>query len=241
MFIIFKKEVSTFFNSLIAYIVIGVFLLMTGLMFWLYPDTNILDYGYAEMDAFFQIAPFILLFFVPAVTMRMLSEEIKSGTIELLFTKPLSVWDIVLGKFLSCVFIIALALLPTLIYYVSIYKLGNPVGNVDSAAVFGSYFGLLLLSSVYAAVGIFMSSLTKNQVVAFLLAAVCSYILFVGIEQFSALFSGSIQFFLSYLGLSFHYNSIGKGIVDSRDVIYFVSLSVFFLLLTLLSLNTIRK
>jgi ABC-2 type transport system permease protein len=241
MFIIFKKEVSTFFNSLIVYIVIGVFLLLTGLMFWLYPDTNILDYGYAEMDAFFQIAPFILLFFVPAVTMRMLSEEIKSGTIELLFTKPLSVWDIVFGKFLSCVFIIALALLPTLIYYVSIYKLGNPVGNVDSAAVFGSYFGLILLSSVYAAVGIFMSSLTKNQVVAFLLAAVCSYILFVGIEQFSALFSGSVQFFLSYLGLSFHYNSIGKGIVDSRDVIYFVSVSVFFLLLTLLSLNTIRK
>lgn len=241
MFIIFKKEVSTFFNSLIAYIVIGVFLLLTGLMFWLYPDTNILDYGYAEMDAFFQIAPYILLFFVPAVTMRMLSEEIKSGTIELLFTKPLSVWDIVFGKFLSCVFIIVLALLPTLIYYFSIYKLGNPVGNVDSASVFGSYFGLVLLASVYAAVGIFMSSLTKNQVVAFLLAAVCSYILFVGIEQFSALFSGSIQFFLSYLGLSFHYNSIGKGIVDSRDVIYFVSVSVFFLLLTLLSLNTIRK
>lgn len=241
MFIIFKKEVSTFFNSLIAYIVIGVFLLLTGLMFWLYPDTNILDYGYAEMDAFFQIAPYILLFFVPAVTMRMLSEEIKSGTIELLFTKPLSVWDIVFGKFLSCVFIIVLALLPTLIYYFSIYKLGNPAGNVDSASVFGSYFGLVLLASVYAAVGIFMSSLTKNQVVAFLLAAVCSYILFVGIEQFSALFSGSIQFFLSYLGLSFHYNSIGKGIVDSRDVIYFVSVSVFFLLLTLLSLNTIRK
>ena len=241
MFIIFKKEVSTFFNSLIAYIVIGVFLLLTGLMFWLYPDTNILDYGYAEMDAFFQIAPYILLFFVPAVTMRMLSEEIKSGTIELLFTKPLSVWDIVFGKFLSCVFIIVLALLPTLIYYFSIYKLGNPIGNVDSASVFGSYFGLVLLASVYAAVGIFMSSLTKNQVVAFLLAAVCSYILFVGIEQFSALFSGSIQFFLSYLGLSFHYNSIGKGIVDSRDVIYFVSVSVFFLLLTLLSLNTIRK
>ena len=241
MFIIFKKEVSTFFNSLIVYIVIGVFLLLTGLMFWLYPDTNILDYGYAEMDAFFQIAPYILLFFVPAVTMRMLSEEIKSGTIELLFTKPLSVWDIVFGKFLSCVFIIVLALLPTLIYYFSIYKLGNPIGNVDSASVFGSYFGLVLLASVYAAVGIFMSSLTKNQVVAFLLAAVCSYILFVGIEQFSALFSGSIQFFLSYLGLSFHYNSIGKGIVDSRDVIYFVSVSVFFLLLTLLSLNTIRK
>lgn len=241
MFIVFKKEVSTFFNSLIAYIVIGVFLLLTGLMFWLYPDTNILDYGYAEMDVFFQITPYVLLFFVPAVTMRMLSEEIKSGTIELLFTKPISVWDIVFGKFLSCVFIIVLALLPTLIYYFSIYKLGNPAGNVDSASVFGSYFGLMLLASVYASVGIFMSSVTKNQVVAFLLAAVCSYILFVGIEQFSALFSGSIQFFLSYLGLSFHYNSIGKGIVDSRDVIYFVSVSVFFLLLTLLSLNTIRK
>jgi ABC-2 type transport system permease protein len=241
MFIIFKKEISTFFNSLIAYIVIGVFLLLTGLMFWLYPETNILDYGYAEMDTFFQIVPYILLFFVPAISMRMFSEEIKSGTLELLFTKPISVWDIVFGKFLSCVFIIVLALLPTLIYYLSLYRLGNPVGNIDSASVFGSYFGLILLASVYAAVGIFMSSLTKNQVVAFLLAAICSYILFVGVEQFSALFSGSFQFYLSYLGLSFHYNSIGKGIVDSRDVVYFVSISAFFLFLTLLSLNTIRK
>ncbi len=241
MLSIFKKEVSTFFNSLIAYIVIGVFLLLTGLMFWLYPDTNILDYGYAEMDTFFQVTPFILLFFVPAITMRMFSEEIKSGTIELLFTKPVSVWGIVLGKFLSCLFIIVLALLPTLVYYFTIYEIGNPVGNIDSAAVLGSYFGLVLLAAVYAAVGVYMSSITKNQVVAFLLTAIACYVLFVGIDQFSGLFSGSVEYILSYLGLSFHYSSIGKGVIDTRDVLYFVSISAVFLLLTLFSLNTIRR
>lgn len=241
MLSIFKKEVSTFFNSLIAYIVIGVFLLLTGLMFWLYPDTNILDYGYAEMDTFFQVTPFVLLFFVPAITMRMFSEEIKSGTIELLFTKPVSVWNIILGKFFSCVFIIVLALLPTLVYYFTIYEIGNPVGNIDSAAVFGSYFGLVLLAGVYAAVGVYMSSITKNQVVAFLLTAIACYVLFVGIDQFSGLFSGSVQYILSYLGLSFHYSSIGKGVIDTRDILYFISISAVFLLLTLFSLNTIRR
>lgn len=238
---IFRKEVSSFFNSLIAYIVIGVFLLLTGLMFWLYPDTNILDYGYAEMNTFFQVCPYLLMVFVPAVTMRMFSEEIKSGTLELLFTKPISVWNIILGKYFSCLFIIVLALLPTLIYYITVYNLGNPVGNIDSAAVFGSYFGLILLVSVYVAVGVFTSSITKNQVVAFLLAIISSYILFSGIEQFSNLFSGSFQYILSFVGLSFHYSSIGKGVVDSRDVVYFVTLTLVFLFLTLLSLNSFRK
>lgn len=241
MISILKKEVASFFNSLIAYIVIGVFLLLMGLMFWLYPATNILDYGYAEMDMFFQVAPFVLLFFVPAVTMKMLSEEIKSGTLELLFTKPISVLDIVLGKFFSCLVITLLALLPTFIYYISIYNLGNPIGNIDSAAVFGSYFGLILLAAVYCAVGIFMSSLTKSQVVAFLLSALVCYILFVGLGQFAALFSGSVEYLISYFGLDFHYNSLGKGVLDSRNILFLLSISISFLLLTLLSLKTIRK
>lgn len=241
MWSIFRKEVSAFFNSLIAYIVIGVFLLLNGLLFWLYPETNILDYDYAEMDSFFQLCPYILLFFVPAITMRMFSEELRSGTIEFLMTRPVSLWAIIGGKYLSCIFIILLALAPTLIYYISLYQLGNPQGNIDSASVAGSYFGLLLLASVYAAAGLFMSSVTRNQVVAFLLAAVVCYILFAGFEQLSGLFSGVTQYFLSYIGLSFHYSSLGKGIIDSRDVVYFVSVSLIFLVLTLLSLNNIRK
>lgn len=241
MWSVFSREVSAFFNSLIAYIVIGVFLLLNGLLFWLYPETNILDYGYAEMDGFFRLCPYILLFFVPAITMRMFSEELKSGTIEFLFTRPVSVPAIIGGKYFSCIFIIVLALAPTLIYYISLYKLGNPEGNIDSAAVAGSYFGLVLLAAVYAAAGLFMSSVTRNQVVAFLLAAIVCYILFAGFEQLSGLFSGIIQYALSYLGLSFHYSSLGKGIIDSRDVIYFVSVALVFLVLTLLSLNNIRK
>ena len=241
MWSIFQKEVSVFFNSLIAYLVIGVFLLLNGLLFWLYPDTNILDYGYAEMDGFFQLCPYLLLFFVPAITMRMFSEELRSGTIELLMTRPVSLFSLVAGTYLSCVFIIALALAPTLIYYISLYRLGNPVGNIDSAAVAGSYFGLLLLASVYAAAGLFLSSVTKNQVIAFLLTAGVCYILFAGLGQLSGLFSGPLQFGLSYAGLAFHYNSLGKGVIDSRDVLWMVSFSMLFLVFTLWSLNNIRK
>ncbi len=241
MWSIFKKEVSSFFNSLIAYMVIGVFLLMNGLLFWLYPDTNILDYGYADMDGFFRLCPYLLLFFVPAITMRMFSEERRSGTIEFLMTRPVSLSAIIGGKYLSCVFIVVLALLPTLIYYLSLYRLGNPVGNIDSAAVAGSYFGLVLLASVYAAVGLFLSSVTRNQVVAFLLTALVCYILFIGFEQLSGLFTGAVQYLVAYIGLAFHYNSLGKGIIDSRDVLWLVSLSLIFLVCTLLSLNNIRK
>ncbi len=241
MWSIFKKEVSSFFNSLIAYMVIGVFLLMNGLLFWLYPDTNILDYGYADMDGFFRLCPYLLLFFVPAITMRMFSEELRSGTMEFLLTRPVSLSAIIGGKYLSCVFIIGLALLPTLIYYLSLYRLGNPVGNIDSAAVVGSYFGLVLLASVYAAVGLFLSSVTRNQVVAFLLTALVCYILFIGFDQLSGLFTGAVQYGVAYVGLAFHYNSLGKGIIDSRDVLWLVSLSLIFLVLTLLSLNNIRK
>lgn len=241
MLTILKKELSSFFNSLTAYIVIGVFLILMGLMFWVYPNTNILDYGYAEMDTFFQFTPYFMLFFVPAITMRMFSEEIKSGTIELLFTKPISVFKIILGKYFSCVCIIFLALLPTLVYYISLYKIGNPEGNIDSAAVVGSYFGLILIGAVYAAIGLFMSALTKNQVVAFLLSACVCYLLFVGLEQVSSLFSGSLEYLIGYLSLGFHYNSLGKGLIDSRNIIYLLSVCALFLLLTQFSLYKLRK
>ncbi len=241
MWSIFRKEFAGFFNSLIAYVVIGVFLLLVGLLFWFYPESNILDYGYAEMDSFFSLVPYILLFFVPAVTMRMFSEEIKSGTLELLLTRPLSLWHIIVGKYFACVVIVLLALVPTVVYYVSIYFLGNPVGNIDSAVVFGSYFGLLLLASVYAAIGLFMSSLTKNQVVAFLLTAALGFVLFSGFSQAALLFSGDLYYYLSFFSLSTHYSSLGRGFIDSRDVVFLVSVSIIFLVFTFLAINRIRK
>ena len=184
MLSIFKKEVSSYFNSLIAYIVIGVFLLLTGLMLWMYPNSNVLDYGYAEMTSFFDFCPYIFLLLIPAVTMRMFSEEFRTGTVELLFTKPVSLWNIILGKYLAALFILVLAILPTIVYFASIYLLGNPKGNIDSASVFGSYFGLILLAAAYAAIGIFTSTLSKNQVVAFILAAIISYFFYDGLGCF---------------------------------------------------------
>jgi ABC-2 type transport system permease protein len=241
MFTIFKKEVATFFNSLIGYIVIGVFLLLVSLILWVYPASNLLDYGYAEMNTFFDFCPYIFLFLIPAVTMRMFSEEFRSGTIELLFTKPISLNGIIYGKFLASIFIIFLALLPTLIYYFSIYLLGNPVGNVDSASVVGSYFGLLLLATSYASIGIFTSSITKNQVVAFILAATLCYFFYDGLSQLASIFRGSAQYYINFLGLNFHYSALGKGLLDSQNVIYLGSFAVIFLVFTNLALQKNKK
>lgn len=237
MLIILKKEFFAFLNSLIAYIVIGVFLLLTGLVVWIYPDSNVLDYGYADLTSFFELCPYILILISPAITMRMLSEEFRTGTIELLFTKPLSTADIVTGKFLAALSILVLALIPTLIYYFSIYQLGNPVGNVDSASVAGSYFGLVLLASAYSAIGIFTSSLTSNQVVAFIIAAALSYFFYDGIHQLAQLFRGSAQYYTDYFSLSFHYSSLGRGVIDSRNLIFLLSFVVVFIMGTILILD----
>ncbi|MFY7888757.1 MAG: ABC transporter permease subunit, partial [Spirosomataceae bacterium] len=209
MFQIFKKEINAFLSSLIGYIVIGVFLTATGLFVWFFKD-NILDFGYADMSSFFQIAPFVFLFLIPAITMRAFSEEVKSGTIELLLTKPLTAWQIVLGKYLACCVLILLALLPTLLYYYSVYQLGNPQGNVDSAAVFSSYLGLFLLGCVFASMGIFSSSLTDSQVTAFVIAFVLCLVLYYAISSFAALpFMGSFGYVLSKLGLDYQYDALG--------------------------------
>jgi ABC-2 type transport system permease protein len=241
MFSIFKKEVSSYFNSLIAYIVIGVFLLLTSLMLWMYPNTSVLDYGYAEMTSFFDFCPYLFLLLIPAVTMRMFSEEFRTGTVEFLITKPISLWGIILGKYLAALCILVLAILPTLVYFASIYLLGNPKGNIDSASVIGSYFGLILLAAAYAAIGVFTSTLSKNQVVAFILAAVISYFFYDGLGQIAALFRGSVQYYLNYCGLDFHYSSLGKGMFDSRNVVYLMSFSGIFLVFTNVLLRKSRK
>ncbi|MCY7349808.1 MAG: gliding motility-associated ABC transporter permease subunit GldF [Cytophagaceae bacterium] len=233
MFAIFWKEVSSFLSSLIGYIVMGVFLTAMGLLVWVFPDTSVLNYGYAELSTLFSLSPYVFLFLVPAITMRAFAEERRGGTLELLLTKPLTDWQLVLGKFLACWFLILLTLLPTLIYYISVYRLGNPAGNIDSAEVAGSYLGLLLLGGVFAAIGVFTSSLTDNQIVAFLLGVFVCFLLYVGISAIAGLeFWGGAGFYLSQMGLDVQYSALGRGLIDSRNVIYLLSWIALGLLLT---------
>ncbi len=241
MISIFRKEVGTFFNGIIGYVVVGVFLLLSGLIIWVYPNSNVLDYGFAELNVFFDFCPYVFLFLIPAVTMRMFAEEFRAGTIELLFTKPISIQNIILGKYFASLFIIILAIIPTVIYYFSIYYLGNPVGNIDSASVLGSYFGLIFLAAAYSSIGIFTSAITKNQVVAFILAAVLCYFFYDGIGQIASIFRGTIEYFITYIGLNFHYISLGKGLIDSRNMLYLFSFSYFFLIITTIFLKRRRQ
>jgi ABC-2 type transport system permease protein len=232
---ILSKELNSFLNSLIAYVVIGVFLIAIGLLMWVFPETSVLEYGYADMDTLFSLGPYVFIFLVPAITMRSFAEEKKAGTIELLITKPLSDWDIIVGKFLACFLLVMGALLPTLVYYFSVYQLGNPVGNVDTPGVTGSYIGLILMGAVFCSVGILASSLTRNQIIAFIIAAFLSFLLFSGFESLSALnIWSSNTLFIKQLGLLEHYESLSRGLIDSRDVIYF--LSVIFIMLSIAKL-----
>ncbi len=233
MYAIFKKEITSFLNSLIAYLVMLVFITFIGLYTWVFSDTSVFNFGFAEMDSLFQFGPVAFLFLVPAVTMRSFAEEKKEGTIELLLTRPLSDWDIILGKFFACLTLVFFALLPTLVYYFSIYLLGNPVGNIDSASVFTSYIGLLLLGAVFTSVGIFASVLTRNQVVAFIIGLLICYILYDGLARIAAVNIWAVQAsFINGLGLGYHYESLSKGLVDSRDVVYFLSVIGIMLLTT---------
>jgi ABC-2 type transport system permease protein len=235
MFYVFSKEFNSFLNSLIAYVVIGVFLTGMGLLMWVFPETSVLDYGYADMDTLFSLGPYVLIFLIPAITMKSFAEEKKAGTMELLLTKPLSDWQIILGKFLAGFALVLFALIPTVLYYYSVFLLGNPVGNIDTPGILGSYVGLTLLGGVFCAVGILASSLTANQIVAFILAAFLCFILFTGFESVSALSTvAGNALLLKQLGISYHYDSLSKGLIDSRDVLYF--LSVIFLMLSITKL-----
>ncbi len=240
MFTLFKKELSSFFSSLIGYLTIVVFLALTGLMLWVFKsDFNILDYGYAGMDGLFIIGPFLYLFLIPAITMRMFAEEKKNGTMELLLTKPLSEMKIIWAKFLAGFALVFISLLPTLVCYFSVVALGDPVGNIDTGSVAGSYIGLLLLGAAFVAIGLFASSITNNQIVAFILAALMSAFMHLGFESIYRMgFLGNADLFVRSLGMSYHYDSISRGVVDSRDVIYFASVIAVFMMATRIVLQS---
>ena len=229
---VLSKEFNSFLNSLIAYVVIGVFLTAIGLLMWVFPETSVLEYGYADMETLFSLGPYVFIFLVPAITMRSFAEEVRGGTLELLLTKPLSDWDIILGKFFACFLLVLLSLLPTVIYYFSVYSLGNPVGNIDTPGVLGSYTGLILLGAVFCSIGIFSSSLTNNQIVSFIIAAFLSYFLFAGFESLSLLNVWSEQALLiKELGLLYHYDALSRGLIDSRNLVYFGSVITLMLLI----------
>lgn len=238
MLTIFKKEVNSFLSSLVAYLVMAVFLTASGLFLWVFPDTSILEYGYAEMGTFFNYSPFVFIFLVPAVTMRSFADEAKAGTIELLLTKPLTSWQVIGGKYLAAVFLIVLTLLPTLVYYFSVVQLGNPTGNVDTAGVMGSYLGLILLGGVFAAIGLYASSLTDSQIVSFLISVFVCFVFYVGLSSLASLdVWGGFGYFLSQIGLDYHYYALGRGLVDTRNLVYLISLTFFFLFLTHLRIS----
>ncbi len=228
---VFRKEFNGFLHSLIAYLVIGIFLTAMGLLIWVFPETSVLDYGYSDLDTLFSMAPYVFIFLIPAITMKSFAEERKLGTLELLLTKPLTDWDIVLGKFFAAFALVVVALLPTLIYYFSIVELGNPVGNIDTAAVVGSYVGLLFLAAIFCAIGIFTSTLSNNQIVAFLLAAFFSFLMYTGFDSLSS-FAGSQALLVKQFGILYHYESLGKGLIDTRDIIYSLSTAGLLLLFT---------
>jgi ABC-2 type transport system permease protein len=236
---IFFKEINSFFSSLIGYIVIGTFLVLMGLLLWVFPEFSILDNNYATLDTLFAVAPMVFTFLIPAVTMRTFAEEKQNGTIELLVTRPISDWQIVSGKFLACFVLVAIAVLPTVLYYFSVYQLGAPVGNIDSGGTIGSYIGLLFLAGAFVAIGVFASSLTNNQIVAFVLATFLSFFVYLAFGLLSRLpiFFGKTDDVVQSLGIEYHYNSISRGSLDTRDVVYFISLITFFLAATVLSLG----
>ncbi len=225
MFAIFKKEINGFFSSLTGYIVIIVFLLINSLFMWIFPgEWNIFDNGYAGLDTLFLLSPWVFLFLVPAVTMRMFAEEKRLGTIELIFSKPITERGIIWGKFLASVSLVLLALLPCLIYYISIYLLGETPGNLDKGGTWGAFIGLFFLASVYASAGIFASSLTDNQVIAFIIAVLICFVLFMGFDSVAYLPGlKNIDEFIIRLGINEHYKSISRGVLDIRDVVYFAS------------------
>jgi ABC-2 type transport system permease protein len=233
MWVIFKKEIRSFLGSFIAYIVIGVFLLLTGLFLWMIKGNNIFDLGVASLQVMFEVAPFILIFLVSAITMRSISEEKRLGTLEILTTKPIHDVQIIVGKFLASVTLILIAIVPTLFYYYAIYNLASPVGNIDTGATMGSYIGLILLAACYASVGMFSSSLTDNQIVALIASMLLNFFFFGVLGMLGDIsWLTNIGKSLEWFGLEFHYDSISRGVIDTRDVIYFLGFIFVFLGLT---------
>ncbi len=219
--------------------VIAVYLIVNGLFLWVFNgEFNILHAGFADLNSYFFLAPWIFIFLIPAITMRSFSEEINTGTLEILKTKPITNWEIILGKYFGALLLVVLAIIPTLIYVYSIFQLGNPVGNIEFGTTFGSLIGLLFLAGTYTSIGIFSSTISKNQIVSFIIAVFISFFLFYGFEAISTFgFVGNLDYILQNIGMSAHFNSISKGVIDTRDLIYFLSVTLIFLVLTHFSLQ----
>lgn len=233
MITIFRKEINIFFSSLIAYIVISVFLIATGLFVWILPDVNVFDFGYASLQELFEIAPWVFMFLIPAITMRSFAEEHSIGTMEILVTKPVSDLEIVLGKYLAGLVLVLFSLIPTLIYFYTIYYFAEPTGNVDIGGTWGSYLGLLLLGSTYVSFGIFASAISNNQIISFILAVFICFIFYALIGWLRG-FSTSSGFdpVLEFLSMKVHFDSLSRGVIDTRDAVYFLSLSALFIFIT---------
>jgi ABC-2 type transport system permease protein len=231
MYSLFIKEIKVFLHSLIGYLVIGVFLTLTGLFLWVFPMAqNVFNRGFADLNGLFTLAPMVFLLLVPAVTMRSFAEENRLGTMEILLTMPISDLKIILAKYLASVVLVIIAILPTLIYGLSIYFLGNPQGNLDTGAIWGSYIGLVFLGAVFASIGIFTSLLTDSQIVAFVTSVLICFAVWMGFDLiYSFAVFGSFGQIIRWLGIDYHYASISRGVIDTRDLLYFLSVIALFL------------
>jgi ABC-2 type transport system permease protein len=232
VFSLLRKEINSFLGSVIGYAVIIVFLAITGLFAWILPGTdfNIVDSGYASLDSLFILAPWVFMFLIPAITMRSFAEENKTGTIELLFTKPFTDFQIVAAKYMAGIILVLFALVPTLIYYLVVNYLASPAGNLDHGGIRGSYVGLFLLGSAYVSIGIFSSCISNNQIISFILAVLITFLFHVGFDFLSTVsYNENLNYVLSQLGMSAHYTSLSRGVIDTRDAVYFISLTFLFL------------
>ncbi|MBE0639920.1 MAG: gliding motility-associated ABC transporter permease subunit GldF [Bacteroidales bacterium] len=240
MITLLKKELRGFLSSLIGFIVIAVFLLTNGLFLWVFAsDFNILDFGFASLDGLFMMAPFVFLFLIPAITMRSFADEHRSGTIEFLLTKPLTDLQIIIAKYFAGVILVVFSVLPTLIYFYSVYQLGLPKGNIDTGGIWGSYIGLLFLGAAFVSIGLFSSSISGNPIVSFIVAVFLSLFTYVGFDFIHSLdLFGTVDLFIKSLGINAHYTSMSRGVIDTRDVVYFVSLIALFILFTKLSIES---
>ena len=240
MIAILNKEIQSFFSSPIGYLVIGIFLVISSLFLFVFNGAyNILDNGFADLKPFFDLAPWIFIFLIPAITMKSFSEEKKQGTMELLLTKPIGIWNLVWGKYLGALILALIALIPSIIYVYTIYQLGDPVGNLDVGATLGSYIGLFLLAATYTAIGIFSSALTQNQITAFIVAVFLCFICFFAFEGLTEYkIFGDSTYGIEYLGINFHYKSMSRGVIDTRDLVYFISLILLFIFLTYFKINS---
>ncbi len=240
---LYFKEIKSFLSSIIGYIFILIYLIASGLFHWIISyNTNLLEGTEADLIPFFNLSPIIFLILIPAITMRSIAEERRTGTIELLFTRPISDLKILLAKYFAGVTLLIIALVPTIIYYISMYYLGSPVGVIDSGATFTSYLGLILMGAAFVAIGIFASSLTSSQIVAFILSMFLCWIFYDGLKLLGSFnLMGKFDFVVQYISLSFHYDAIKRGVVDTSDIIYFISIISLFIFAALTVIKTLKK